>query len=198
MVKLFIWLLVFWQVSAGKMLPLLLQSDRKSGIFPSCGTTANVVYHDFDKHFQGHKIWNVKVLKTVRASKKCISLTFIYVDNCHRMGSLRLVYSVAEAFIFKVKHYFLFICYKVCAGSGYPWQRFALTRELLLLIFAKVRPGRRKITHTNGQTRRPYQLALPLSEIWGNCQCDTNSLKRVLHLRENQNDWQYVNLILCK
>ena len=35
--------------------------------------------------FQGHKIWKIIICKTVRASEKCISMTFIDVDIRHRM-----------------------------------------------------------------------------------------------------------------
>ena len=63
---------------------LLLPSDRK--YLSSNGATANVVHRDFDLHFQGHKISNENISKTVRLSKKCSSMSFIEVEICHRMG----------------------------------------------------------------------------------------------------------------
>ena len=43
------------------------------------------VCHDFDLQFHGHKFGNVIISKTVRASEKCSSMTFIDVDICHLM-----------------------------------------------------------------------------------------------------------------
>ena len=47
------------------MLTLLLRSD-----------TANVVCHDLDLHFQGHKFGIVNISKTVRARKKMLKQDF--------------------------------------------------------------------------------------------------------------------------
>ena len=57
---------------------------------PLNGRTANVVrlHHDLDLHFQGHELLIVNISKTVRASTKCSSITFIEVDISHRMGPL--------------------------------------------------------------------------------------------------------------
>ena len=35
----------------------------------SNGAIANVVHRDLDQHIQGHKTWNVNILKTVIASE---------------------------------------------------------------------------------------------------------------------------------
>ena len=37
----------------------------------SNGATVNTVHHDLALHFQGHKIWNVNISKTLSANKKC-------------------------------------------------------------------------------------------------------------------------------
>ena len=49
----------------------------------------NVVPLDLDLHFQGYKIWNVNISKTMRASKKCSFMTFIEVDVPNQMGPLQ-------------------------------------------------------------------------------------------------------------
>ena len=72
---------------------------------PSYGATANVVHHKFDLYFEGHNIWNMNILKMVRASKNFSSITLIEVDICHWMGPLWLVYSGTLIFIVKVKHF---------------------------------------------------------------------------------------------
>ena len=55
------------------------------GHCPLNGDTVNVVRLDLDLHFQGNKYWNVNISKTLRASEKCSSTTFIEVDICYRM-----------------------------------------------------------------------------------------------------------------
>ena len=56
---------------------------------PLNGTTVNVVRHNLDFRFQGHKFWNVNILKTVSASENSSCMTFIEFNICHRMGPLR-------------------------------------------------------------------------------------------------------------
>ena len=58
---------------------------QEVGYFPSNGT-GNAVRHDLDLHFQRNEFSNVNISKTVRASEKCSSMTFIDVDICHRRG----------------------------------------------------------------------------------------------------------------
>ena len=64
---------------------------------------ANVVHHDLDLHYQSHECWNMNITKTVSANEKCSSITFIEVDICHRMKSLRMLYYVTVSWIFIVK-----------------------------------------------------------------------------------------------
>ena len=47
-----------------------------------------------DLHFQDHEFWNVNISKVVRAGEKCSRMTLTEVDICHRMGQLRMLYSV--------------------------------------------------------------------------------------------------------
>ena len=56
----------------------------------------------------------------VRASIKCSSMTSIEVDICHRLGPLQMLYSMTLTFIFKVKHFFLCICKKLCSQCMSP------------------------------------------------------------------------------
>ena len=46
---------------------------------------------------------SIQILKMVRADEKCSSNTFIEVEICHRMGTLRMLYSMTLTYIFKVK-----------------------------------------------------------------------------------------------
>ena len=89
---------------------------------PSNGATANVVYHDFDLYFQGHEIWNVSILITVRASEKCSRSTFIEVDIAYRMKPFRMLYSETLTNNFKAKHFLLWIWYNKCAVCCRPQQ----------------------------------------------------------------------------
>ena len=67
-------------------------------------TTAKVVRHDLDLHFQGHEFWKVNISKIVRANEKCSGTTFIEVDICNGMTPLRILYSVTLTYIFKVSY----------------------------------------------------------------------------------------------
>ena len=77
----------------------------------------------FDLHFQGHEFWNVNISKMVRSSKKCLSMTFIEFDICHRIGPFQMLYSVTLTYIFKLK-----LC------NWLFWQVNARKRQSLLLL----------------------------------------------------------------
>ena len=47
----------------------------------------NAVRHNLDLHFQGNDFSNVNISKTVRASEKRSSMTFINVDICNRRAN---------------------------------------------------------------------------------------------------------------
>ena len=55
--------------------------------------------------FSRSHILKCKYLETVRANEKYSSITSMYVDICHRLWLLWMVYSVTLNFIFKVKHF---------------------------------------------------------------------------------------------
>ena len=70
---------------------------------PSNGAIANVVHRDLDTYFQGHKIWNANIVKTVKASEKRAVVTFMEAGIRHSRSSLRMLYSVTLTYIFKVQ-----------------------------------------------------------------------------------------------
>ena len=55
---------------------------------------ANVIFFDLDLLFTRSNILNVNILKTVRAGAKLQEMTFVDFNICHRMASLRMLYSL--------------------------------------------------------------------------------------------------------
>ena len=55
--------------------------------------------------FSSDEIWNVNIWKTMRVNPKYSGMPFIQVDICHRMGPLRMLYSVVLTYFFKVKYF---------------------------------------------------------------------------------------------
>ena len=127
-----------------------LAINSQVGLYRSCYSQSNGVSRmaslrmlciRTDVRFQGHEYWTVYIWKTVRASEKCSSVTFIEFDIWHRMAPFRTLYVVTSNFIFKVK-LFLWICYKKVACYADVRGRFASSRtapavELLLLVVIK-------------------------------------------------------------
>ena len=73
---------------------------------PSNGAIVIVAHRYLDLYFQGHKISGnhtiVNIWKTVKASEKISSTSFIEIDTCHQMAPLRTLYIVTLTYIFKV------------------------------------------------------------------------------------------------
>ena len=65
-----------------------------------------IVHRSVDLYFQGHTISKnislYNIWKTVSASEKCSSTTFIEVSISHRMAPLRVFYIVTLTYIFNV------------------------------------------------------------------------------------------------
>ena len=65
--------------------------------------TTNVVLNTFNLHFQGQTFKTLDISETVRASAKIRPITVIEVIIRHRIVSLRMLFSLTSAYIFKVK-----------------------------------------------------------------------------------------------
>ena len=66
------------------------------------------------------------------ASVKCVTMTFFDVDICHRMATLRLLYSVTLTLIFKSNMFLLSVWYKnASSATAEVAGRFASTRTAL-------------------------------------------------------------------
>ena len=78
---------------------------------------ANVVHRDLDIYYQDHKIGNANMWKTVRASEKWSSMTFIEVDIRYRMKPLYMLYLKTLTYIFKVTKLEMLIAGKLRANE---------------------------------------------------------------------------------
>ena len=75
---------------------------------PSNVAIANVVHRDLHGCFQGHTISGnhiILIWKTLGASKKCSSTSFIEVDTSYRNVPLPVLHISALAYIFKVTQF---------------------------------------------------------------------------------------------
>ena len=75
---------------------------------PSYGVIAKIVLHDLDLLFEGH-ILRFYISETVRASAKNMRKKFVDFDICHRMVSLRNLYSVTLINILNITPFKFFI-----------------------------------------------------------------------------------------
>ena len=87
------------------------------------GAIANVVQCDLDIYFQGHTFYGNHVIfnmwKTVKASEKCLSTTFIEIDIIHLMALLGMLYIATLTYIFKVTQFLELYKYTI---SGKQWE----------------------------------------------------------------------------
>ena len=132
--------------STGWKIKTLLLPQNRVRYLPWNDATANVVHRDFALYFQGLEFWNVNISKTVRAGEKYLSMTFIEVAICHRMGPWQMAYFVTLTLIFKVKIFLdIYLLQKLRS-------RFTLTRStptVELFSFSLV-----NVVYCNG--RRPH------------------------------------------
>ena len=54
----------------------------------------------------------------MKASAKFLLMTIKYIDICHQMASLPMLYCVIFTLVFKMKHFLVSFWYRNCIDSG--------------------------------------------------------------------------------
>ena len=70
---------------------------------PSNGITVKIMLNDSDLLFEGKHFLNLISLKRWQLANKCVGVSFVDFDICHRMVSMQKFYCMTFTYILKVK-----------------------------------------------------------------------------------------------